>query len=306
MKRYLSLTFFMFLLIGCSPHSETPLSDIVSPIDNADLVYIPAGEFLMGTSPEQLSPLIEECIEILGNDFVEACESKYNNQTPQHVVYLDAYWIDKYEVSNAMFVAFLNDVGWRPYQSEPWYIIADKGPPLDIHFTGDSWIVDEGFEDYPIWQVPWYGADAYCNWAGRRLPTEAEWEKAARGDDGRQYPWGDSEPTCELAMHGSLTYEYCGDAIHVEVDQLPDGASPYGVFNMLGNVEEWVADWYDSDYYQYSPNENPIGPEEGDLRVIRGINVERFPLSLRIPFRDASSLDVRDNYGFRCATSSIE
>ena len=341
MKRSIILCYVLFLIIGCSPQSgelqdlasptkelstftpEQPTATVIIPTetpeqvvdsleeeiktnfisskDNAHLVYIPAGEFIMGAPLEQVISLIEECIEEGGVDSTETCENRYISETPQHTVHLDEYWIDKYEVTNAMFAAFLNDIGWRPYQSEPYYVWADRMPKTFIHFTEDSWIADEGYENDPIWQVHWQGANDYCEWAGRRLPTEAEWEKAARGDDGRQYPWGDEEPTCDLVKTINCESQHF---YHVAVDQLPEGASPYGVFNMLGNAGEWVSDWYDSSYYSYSPNENPQGSENGKYRVVRG-DQDIVLFSLRIPFRNYGFVDnlVRSQSGFRCATS---
>ncbi|MCD4802385.1 MAG: formylglycine-generating enzyme family protein [Anaerolineales bacterium] len=284
--------------------SEESKGNYISSKDNAYMVFIPAGDFEMGSSLDEVYSLIELCVEEGGFDSTDSCENIYNAELPQHTVYLDDYWIDKYEVTNSMFAAFLNDIGWRPYQSEPYYVWADKMPKLFIHFTGDSWQADEGYEDDPIWLVHWQGANDYCEWAGRRLPTEAEWEKAARGDDGRIYPWGEEEPTCDLVK--TLNCE-TPHYFHVAVDQLPEGASPYGVFNMLGNVGEWVFDWYDNNYYSYSPHENPQGPETGEFRVVRG-DQDIVLFNPRIPYRNYFFIDnfTRSLYGFRCAMSNAQ
>jgi iron(II)-dependent oxidoreductase len=250
----------------------------------------------MGATQEEVISIIDECIKKFGSESTTECKDRYYAETPKHIVFLDDYWIDKYEITNAMFAAFLNDIGWLPYQSEPYYVWADRMPKIFISYPEDSWVVDEGYENYPIHDVHWQGAHDYCEWAGRRLPTEAEWEKAARGVDGRQYPWGNEEPSSELAHF---------DWRYVAVDQLPNGVSPYGVFNMVGNVQEWVADWYSSSYYSNSPDLNPSGPRIGTYRVVRG-GVDLELQIMRTTFRDYGYIDntVRSRYGFRCATSS--
>ena len=161
-------------------------------------------------------------------------------------MFLDGFYIDKYEVTNAQYKQFMDETGHKA----PMY-----------------WD-DEGFNqsNQPVVGVIWHDAVAYCKWAGKRLPTEAEWEKAARGVDGRIYPWGNEWDSSKCnSYRGDDGYQYTAP-----VGRFPAGASPYGVMDMAGNALEWVADWYDSNYYSRSPHQNPKGPDAGIRRVLRG------------------------------------
>ena len=212
----------------------------ISEIDGMEMVYIPAGTFLMGSSSDD--------------------PDTYPDEFPQHEVYLDAFWIDRTEVTNAMYAAFLNAEGNRSEGGATWLDADDYG--VWIEESSGEWSPMSGYEDHPVVEVTWYGAKAYCEWAGRRLPTEAEWEKAARGEDGRLYPWGDDSPNCNLA-----NYNLCGEGTD-EVGMKPDGARPYGALDMAGNVWEWVADWYDDGYFDSTLTINPTGPSSGKYRFV--------------------------------------
>jgi formylglycine-generating enzyme required for sulfatase activity len=224
------------------------------------MVYVPAGEFEMGSTEAQFQEAVEQCVDA-GNER-DDCEGWLGDEKPAHTVSLDGFWIDKYEVTNAQFAAFLNEEGNQEEGGVTWLEL-DSDHCL-IEESGGEFQPKSGYADHPVVDVSWYGAKAYAEWVGGRLPTEAEWEYAARGPEGRIYPWGDEEPTCDLAQYVGCS----GDT--VPVDSLPNGASWCGALNMAGNVWEWVADWYDGDYYARSPLENPGGPEDGGYRVFRG------------------------------------
>jgi len=217
------------------------------------MLTIPAGEFQMG------------CDDSNPN---EDCDS---GEQPLHTVYLDVYAIDKYEVTNAQYAEFLNVMGNQEEEGDTWLHAEDWR--VRIHQNGGVWQVDAGYEDDPVIEVTWYGARAYCEWQGKRLPTEAEWEKAARGSsDTRMYPWGNESPDCSrlnYSYYSGNPCRYCvGDT--TPVGSYPSGASPYGALDMAGNVLEWVNDWYDGHYYDVSPYSNPPGPAIGGYKVLRG------------------------------------
>jgi len=281
--------------------ADAPLPAMrVNPKDGAEMVLVPAGEFLMGTSEQQLAAWLA----------AHPTDERewFADELPQRSVYLDAYYIYKTEVTVAQYRRFCQATG-RQMAPEP------------------SW----GWQDaHPIVNVTWADATAYADWAGVALPTEAQWEKAARGTDGRLYPWGNAWPPPVKA--GNFADEACkrsgeymggwtfidgyddGYAETAPVGSFPAGASPYGVLDMAGNVWEWCADWYDPSYYKTAPTRNPSGAPAGVAsevlpgvavtgRVVRGGS---WPPGGPRYFRCASRLscgpaDRADDCGFRCA-----
>jgi formylglycine-generating enzyme required for sulfatase activity len=234
-----------------------PGSFQISDKDGMQLLSVPAGEFPMGSTDSDIQAL--------------------PNEKPQHTVYLDAFWIDQTEVTNAMYKLCVQ-AGLCQAPSDTTYY------------------ADAQFGNYPVVYVSWNDAQAYCGWAGRQLPTEAQWEKAARGTDGRLYPWGEGIG-CDKA-----NYSGCNVKLS-PVGSYLSGASPYGVLEMAGNVWEWVADWFGENYYASSPSNNPIGPDSGQYRILRGGSCGNEAQNIR------AALRYRDRpdgpfvvYGFRCAS----
>jgi len=243
---------------------------MTSSVDGMTLVYIPSGKFEMGSTS--------------GNP----------DSTPIHTVVLNGYWMDSTEVTNAMYVKFLNAVGNQTEGGTNW--INPRSLLVQISEKDGTWQFQPDKGNYPIVGISWYGAETYCKWTNRRLPTEAEWEYAARGPDGRRFPWGNEDLDCDRAH-----YSGCGKGT-IKVDGLPLGVSPFGIFNLAGNAAEWVGDRYAADYYQVSPVQNPTGPTNGYYRVIRGGYWGDSYLALRATRRGWAGADKHNNgVGFRCA-----
>ena len=225
-------------------------STMVSAKDGMVMLYVPAGEFLMGS---------------LNSD-----RHTDDDQKPQRMVYLDGYWIDKTPVTNRMFAKFVAETGYQTVaEKEGWSLVWDGSDWVSSQ--GANWQHPHGPQstlagkwDHPVVHISWHDAQAYSQWAERRLPTEAEWEKAARGTDGQIYPWGNAEPNHHL-FNVNINV-----GITTPVGNYPLAVSPYGALDMGGNVGVWTADWYDGDYYKNAPQRNPQGPTTGQYRVRRG------------------------------------
>jgi formylglycine-generating enzyme required for sulfatase activity len=285
---------------GLSPTPTPSLTPTMVPVtvqtkvwekDNSVMVHVPTGEFIMGSTDAEVDSALALCNEYYGD-----CErSEFQDEQPVHTVYLDAFYIDRTEVTNAQYRKCV-EAGACDVPSSMYSIYYDNAD----------------YAQYPVVGVSWYGADAYCQWAGRRLPTEAQWEKAARGTDGRTYPWGNTfdgswvnfcDRGCDFAWEDTGAYD--GYMYTAPVGSYPDGASPYGALDMAGNVREWVADWYGSDYYGRSPSQNPPGPDSGDSKVLRGgssySGVSRVRPAYRFSNHPADSYFGVSFVGFRCA-----
>jgi formylglycine-generating enzyme required for sulfatase activity len=287
---------------GSSPTEDSNSNEKIKEPSLEGMVFIPAGEFLMG-SPEG--------------------EGAYDEH-PQHKIYLDAYYIDKYEVTHASFKKFVEATGYvtdaeRIGSGYVWNPKDESYGPLSMEGVNwrypNKWMPErpyypnswENYKEadkmnYPVTQVSWNDAQAYTKWAGKRLPTESEWEKAARGTDGRKWPWGN---VFDLNIGGVTTHVNIGSDGPLSVGCFPTGVSPYGIYNMAGNVREWVADWYAVDYYTYSSQNNPKGPSYGKFRVLRGGSWRDYKSHQVLSAnRMYQTLDYSSNFvGFRCVWS---
>ena len=220
------------------------------------------------------------------------------NETPISTVYLDSYYMDRYEVTNREYAAFLNAVG-KIRDTDGRMIIDLESRYCRIKHVDGKYQAQHGYEHHPVLTVSWRGADAYAKWRGKRLPTEAEWEKAARGGiEGKEYPWGDT------ASHAYANYEGI-DGIDRWLFTAPIGSfepNGYGLYDMSGNAGEWCADWYDSDAYKPTHLRLPEKSDLGPRRVIRGGSWATDAPYLRCAFRSASPPSwTHGTIGFRCA-----
>lgn len=245
------------------PASTLGIGSTMVGKDGMILLYVPSGEFTMGS------------------------DNGESDEEPVHTVFLDTFWIDKTEVTVHMY-----------------YLCVQAGvckePTSKKSSTRSSYYGNVEFDNYPVIYVDWDMAKTYCEWVGRRLPTEAEWEKAARGENAFTYPWGDDPPNNNLLNYNNAV----GDTS--EVGKYPNGVSPYGALDMAGNVWEWVNDWYSDAYYSNSPPSNPLrpGPDSGQHRVFRGGSWNYDYYFVRSAVRGLSVPSVTfDDFGFRCSRS---
>lgn len=258
--------------------ASTHLTSTLRLIDNMEMVFVESDKFPMGANLNDPNAQFDEF--------------------PQHDVFLNDYWIDKTEVTNGQFVNFLNENGNQQSGGVDWYDITNESQIIQ---NGKTFLVMEGAADYPVVLVSWYGADAYCKWVGGALPSEAQWEYAARSPDKRIYAWGNESPNCNRAQ-----YNACSDGTVPVYDNL-DGASWIAAFNMSGNVWEWVNDWYEADYYSSLPDNNPQGPITGTYKVMRGGSWDYGETYLRVSYRNLLNPPTGHfgNTGFRCVVNDV-
>ena len=242
----------------------------------------------------------ENMILIPRGFFIMGANGHGDDEAPEHKVYLDAFHIDKYEVTAAEFAEFLNEVKtYKEFYRDHKFgmLVLEKG-----------FKPQRGLDSYPINSVSWFGAAAFCKWKNKRLPTEAEWEKAARGTEGNFFPWGNDPITPQKARYRQDWTEEIAHRVMVPVNSMPEGKSPFGLFHMLGNVKEWVDDWYDREYYREGGhNLNPKGQIGGEFKVLKGGSWRDLRSFVYSSFRNNSTPNTAlDDYGFRCAQDGPE
>lgn len=254
---------------------ERMLSTLVREKGNTvGMVYIPAGPFVRGSTDDEIAALPGLC--------GSACRGgEFNDEGPQRTITLKGYYIDRTEVAVAQFKEFVEATGY-PTTAE------QKGDAVQYTWRAFDW---PDRQDHPVRWISWDDANAYCQWAGRRLPTEAEWEKAGRGEDTRTWPWGSAWDD-GIVPHGDTA----------PVDLYAQGASPYGVLGMAGGVWEWVADWHDAAYYSSSPDTDPPGPPSSPDKVLRGGGFNNNRWVMRTAHRHyGGAMGYSTDHGFRCA-----
>jgi serine/threonine-protein kinase len=283
MKNLMITALIMVVLAGCATTPtaapitapEPITTEAPAPVEApAGMVYIPAGEFQMGCDPEHNGGF--SCLA---------------DALPLHTVTLDAYFIDQYEVTTVQYAECVAADGC-------------EYPSRTNSATRESYFANPEFDHFPMIFVTWSDASAYCTWAGKRLPSEAEWEKAARGSEVKAYPWGDDDPACTLAnAFNNPDGSACtGDTS--AVGSYPEGNSVFGVADMAGNVWEWVADWYSETYYAESPAVNPLGPDGSSNKVLRGGGWSSTWPQLLSAYRTFDpNFHSSNDLGFRCALS---
>jgi formylglycine-generating enzyme required for sulfatase activity len=273
------------------PPSDPALGDTwIRPYDGAVMVYVPGGIFQMGIGPDQAAP-------------VNA------NETPQHPVRVNGFWIDKHQIDHKQYAEFLYMRGNQVEQGVTW---CDSESEYSLFENRGDFVKPYlGFDDHPVIGISWYGAQAYCDWVGGRLLTEAEWEYAASGPENRIFPWGNeydctkgnfSEGTDGDDSVSSAGERGCdGYDLTSPVDAHPQGASWVGVLDLAGNVWDWVADWGVSTYHA-GLQFNPTGPESGINKIARGGSWDNYGWDVRTTLRGEYNPTERSPFiGFRCA-----
>ena len=293
MKWFSFVILIIFLLTACNP-SDNTIQTALSETQTAVPTSTPTSTPLPATSTHTPSPTITltptvtplpaeitddrgvSMVLVPAGEFTMGSKDGYDDEQPIHQVYLNAFYIDKYEVTNSFYKDCVN-AGACTLPSETGKYI---GPSRVNH---------------PVVFIDWYQAKAYCEWRDSALPSEAQWEKAARSTDARTYPWGE-ELTCDRANYGKCILNTTA------IGSYESGKSYYGIYDLSGNVWEWVNDWYDDAYYQISPSVNPLGPNTGVFKILRGGAWAHNIHNPRSAFRTSDYPDTSHyNAGFRCA-----
>ena len=278
---------FLFVVLACAamPIIAILRGTTMTPYEEPTSGATADVELVAESTPGE-EPLASEMVTIAAGPFVRGTEHGGFDERPTRTIHLDEFSIDRFEVTNHQYQQFVVATGHRK-------------PGLPSRYAKSGAKV-RGMNQ-PIVYVSWDDAEAYCRWKGKRLPTEAEWEKAMRGTDGRLWPWGDTEQS-DGANWARVND---GHEATARVGTFQLDKSPYGVMDGAGNVMEWVADWYDETYYKSSPDHNPPSPEYGTYRVLRGGSYTTTGGDVRITSQSKMMQDFRDEtIGFRCASSS--
>jgi len=279
--------------------------DLTNVIAQAnETILIEGGTFAMGTTAAEVSQAVQECLGGYGGE-AGNCQLEYGEDSyPQHQVTVSAFRIDRTEVSYAQYLAFMNTLGPGAHRNgcdgQPCLQTRNESETSNIAFDSATYSVLFAINDYPMTNVTWYGANVYCRAINRRLPTEAEWERAVRGRQGTIFPWGDAWDAARASTRRPLS----GEPAAAPIFAFTDGGSDFGVLNMAGNVAEWVSDWYDARYYGRPEATAPDarGPLSGTTKVARGGSWDSVPFFARNPHRqDRDPLQPTAWLGFRCA-----
>jgi iron(II)-dependent oxidoreductase len=268
------------------------LSDTwINPHDNSVMRLIPAGEFIMGSTTEEIEAARQ--MDQDGPLFT------LRHESPQCRLFVPSFYLGVFTITNCQFARFLTDVCPTPQQLELWLPVREHIlNPLD---SNAPFRVERNFELHPAIHVSWFGADAYCRWTGMRLPTEIEWEKAARGPDGHVFPWGNEWHDDFLRGHGGFRHD---NETTAPVDMFPEGRSPYGIFQMAGNVDEWCTDAYEPYIYRQYAKGKILAPTSGNHRIVRGgACLRQNKLEFRCAMRRGNEPAIVNIFytGIRCA-----
>ena len=258
--------------------------------DGSTMRLVPAGEFTMGSTGKDI-----ESARMMDKDG----QSFALHETPQSQIFVPSFYLSVFAVSNEQFARFLCERRPGPALFDLW--VYKTAHIIKPEHEGEPYHINHGFERHPAIHVTWFGADAYCRWAKLRLPTEIEWEKAARGTDARLFPWGDKWHDDYLRWNRGNRPE---SEPTVAVDAHPEGRSPYGIFQMAGNVAEWCEDWFQPNAYTEHALGNRRPPPSGNERVLRGGTCEQLhKLKFRCAMRQSSTpvFTNMDFTGIRCA-----